>query len=271
LRQPIDTLRFKPHGPPRDRPRRALVLSNNFPPQRFAILERAWGSQGVEIATIGRNPALAFEGTTVDDPRAEISAADIVVGYGRSVLEAMAMGRAAYVYDWHGGSGWVTAETYPAIEGDGIAGRDEETIDATRLRADFQAYEAAMGPVNHDLVIANHRANVHAQELVETFRRLAAPDERPKAPLDEMSRLVRLEWRARVDVHSLRGENLQVHDQLKRTLDELRESHEARVEDARTAEERIQGYERSPSWRLTKPLRGVTALLRRLRGRGRRG
>ena len=62
--------------------------------------------------------------TTPDPaPEDDIAAADIVVGKGRAVLDAMSCGRPAYVYDVYGADGWVTAETYDAIEADAIAGQ----------------------------------------------------------------------------------------------------------------------------------------------------
>ena len=57
------------------------------------------------------------------DPVATIAEADIVVGKGRAVLEAMSCGRAAFVYDAFGGDGWVTAESYPRLEADGSPAR----------------------------------------------------------------------------------------------------------------------------------------------------
>ena len=61
----------------------------------------------------------------------------------------MACGRPAYVYDVFGGDGWVTAETYDAIEADAIAGQAfPGVIDADRLRNDLDAYDPAMGHVN---------------------------------------------------------------------------------------------------------------------------
>ncbi len=119
-----------------------------------------------------------------------------------------------------------------------------------RLREDLRRYEASMGPVNHDIVIAHHRAIVHAQQLVELFHRLSPPPARPRTELQEMARLVRLEWRARNDTNGLRIE-------LDRVAKELRESHQARLDGAREAEERAQSYESSASWRLTRPLRAV--------------
>ena len=85
-------------------------------------------------------------------PELEIADADIVVGYGRSALEGMAAGKAVYVYDHGGGDGWVTAESYPALEANGFAGSaTDDVIDKERLRADLLAYDADMGLVNREL------------------------------------------------------------------------------------------------------------------------
>jgi hypothetical protein len=40
----------------------------------------------------------------------------------RAALDAMACGRAGYVYEVFGGDGWVTPELYPALEADHFAG-----------------------------------------------------------------------------------------------------------------------------------------------------
>jgi hypothetical protein len=263
LRQPIDTHRFTPRGSLPEAPRRALLLSNNPNADRLAILESACEGAGIELERVG-----GAAGHSVD-PRPRLAAADIVIGYGRSILEAMACGRAAYVYDWKGGDGWVTAESYPVIEADGFAGRSGRiAADTERLTDDLRRYSASMGPVNHDLIYAHHRANVHAQELVELLRGLAEPPERPRAPLQEMSRLVRLEWRARGEIQAMTRENAHLHGL-------LGEVQRARSEDAERAEEAQQRvrseYETSLSWRLTVPLRALRGLFGWMRSRLARG
>jgi hypothetical protein len=261
LRQPIDTERFVSRYPISEAPRRALLLSNTPVTDRLRMLEDACRSAGIELTRLG-----GLQGQTTD-PRSALVSADVVIGYGRTILEGMACGRAAYVYDWKGGDGWVTPESYPAIEADGFGGRSaEQLIDADRLAADLREYSAAMGPVNHDLVMAHHRANVHAQQLVEMLRELAPPGERAPAPLDEMARLVRLEWRARAEVHALSRENVELRDKF---LEELESADQRLHEHAEAVERGIrQGYESSLSWRLTTPLRALTRALRRRRGRG---
>lgn len=258
MRQPIDTQRFAPRGVLPPAPRRALLLSNNPNADRLAILESACEGLGIELERVG-----GAAGQT-DDPRPRLATADIVIGYGRSILEAMACGRAAYVYDWKGGDGWVTAESYPAIEADGFAGFSERMLDGESLAQDLRRYSASMGPVNHDLVYAHHRANVHAQELVELMRNLGEPSERPRAPLEEMARLVRLEWRARGEMQAMAREIAH----LQGLLDKTQRARAADAESADRALRQVRGeYETSLSWRLTRPLRALGGLRGRLKSR----
>jgi hypothetical protein len=255
LRQPIDVERFVPGAPLPERLRRALLLSNNPVSDRLAMLESACAAAGIELTRLGGDAGQS------GDPRNQMVEADVVIGYGRSVLEAMACGRAAYVYDRHGGDGWVTAESYAEIEAGGFAGRTGRTIcDSASLGADLTRFDPAMGPVNHDLAMTHHRANVHAQELIELFEDGAEKAPPTHGALEEMARLVRMEWRARVDAQALVGEQARLQAErhrLERRLEEVREETAARTAAA---------FRETLSWRLTKPVRRVGRLLARLRG-----
>jgi hypothetical protein len=260
LRQPIDTERFASRTPLPEVAQRVLLLSNTPNSDRLRLLESACEEVGLQLQRLG-----GHDGQTTD-PRQALSEADIVIGYGRSVLEAMASGRAAYVYDWNGGDGWMTPESYPAIEADGIAGRGGRTVlTQAQLVEDLRRYDPAMGPVKNDLVIAHHRANAHAQELVGLLRGLAEPGPRPRAPLQEMARLVRLEWRARSEIHSLGNEIGQLRAMLAKSQEQIGAVREAGLEEARKAGEQIRAYEESLSWRWTAPLRAVGRAIRRFR------
>ena len=124
LRQPIDTERFLARGSLPEVPQEGADAQQH--PQR-ATESRCWSlpalDAGLELTHLGGTCWLRWS-----DPRPALFGAEIVIGYGRSILEAMACGRAAYVYDWNGGEGWMTAESYPEIEADGISGRSGRVI-----------------------------------------------------------------------------------------------------------------------------------------------
>jgi hypothetical protein len=192
LRQPIDLLRFGGLGPGYATARTALVASNYLKGARAKLIEAACRANGLEVRWIGNNthanPA----------PELAIAGARLVIGLGRSVLEAMAAGRAAYVYGVIGGDGWVTPERYAAMEADGFAGTSASAIvvDGARLIADLQSWDENMGDLNRDLAAAHHSAREHAIELVNLARKLdAAPPIEPSLS-NELAHLIRLQWQS---------------------------------------------------------------------------
>jgi hypothetical protein len=246
LRQPIDIERFRPRGAARSRARRVLLLSNYLKGSPLRMLEGICGDLGLELVRLGAS------GTPTLEPQAEMADADIVVGYGRSVLEAMAMGRAAYVWDHAGGDGWVTPETYPDLEADGFAGAaTDAVIDTDRMRADFAAYSPELGAFGFDLVRKHHSANDHGESIVRLLDDAsvsAASDD----VLETLARLVRLEARASIRVDSLEAEIAQMWEEVQAARDR-----------ADAAEGQIRMIEGSRSWRFAEPLRRSAAFLRR--------
>jgi len=190
LRQPVDVKRFYPRIALHEQPRRAVLLGNWVQADRRRLVLRACADAGIECREHG-----ATSGSYTRQPELELAAADIVFGKARVIVEAMASGRAAYVFDHNGGDGWVTPERYELLEADNFGGQAEAVAtDSARLDLDLAAYDPGMGPANRDLAVANHSASRHAHELVALFKRLAPRTERVDAPLREMSRLARLQW-----------------------------------------------------------------------------
>ena len=125
------------------------------------------------------------------DPLPAILEADIVVAQGRSAIEAMACGRAVWVFGPSGGDGWITEVSYPQIEADGFRGRATATLsEAGAFGRALAEYRPRMGEANRDLAVLHHSPYDHAVEILGLLSRgitAAAPD----APLREMARLVR--------------------------------------------------------------------------------
>lgn len=187
LRQPIDFHRFRPAGEPRQPPRRAVLLGNYLDGARRELIVGALERAGVEWEQIGHRS------TVSPDPAPALAEADVVVGYGRSILEGMSAGCAAYVFEF-ADDGWVTRESYPALEANGFAGSAfERAADQDRLVRDLQAYDPAMGRTNRELVGEHHSAFDHATQLAALLGRLA-PRRTPADTRSEIARLVRLQW-----------------------------------------------------------------------------
>ncbi len=194
LRQPIDRIRLGKLGGCDPVARRALVSSNYVYGPRARLIEGACRASGLHVVWIGATSR------TTATPELELAGVELVIGLGRTVLEAMAAGRAAYVYGIAGGDGWVTPERYPAMEGDGFAGTSdpELVVDAARLTRELQGWRAEMGEVNRDLASAHHSASEHAMALVELARSLTRKPPPQVSLSDELAHLVRLSWRSEI-------------------------------------------------------------------------
>lgn len=224
LRQPIALERYQGLDPPRPRPRQVLVTTNYVAGPRGQLIQEACRIAGYAVAWIGTTTR------PTGSPERAIAAADIVIGLGRSALEAMAAGRAVYVYGALGVGGWVTPRSYQQLEADGFGGlTDPRPATVARLAGELRRWQPDMGEANRDLASANHSVRTHSVELVSLVRRLGA--ERPSAdtaswpsPVEELTRLLRLEW--------------QMYDRTMRTVLEAtelrseRDRHRASAKDA---------------------------------------
>ena len=238
LRQPVSLKRFFSLGDPRPSPSRVLVSSNYFAGARAQLIREACRGAGLEADWIG----LTTRPTST--PEWAIADADIVIGQGRTIVEAMAAGRAAYVYGTVGGDGWVTGESYRQLEADGFAGlSNDSVVDGASLSADLRRWHAHMGHVNRDLACTHHDVRDHVIELIDLLRRLArasAPDQRQldgTAQLDELARLVRLEWQARANAQAAAAEAGHLRAERDRQLRDARLAQQAVDEAGRAAAE----------------------------------
>jgi hypothetical protein len=237
LRQPIDAVRLSPRGVVAVRPRRALLLGNYLHGEARDAITEAWSAAKVKVVQVGvmTRPTL--------DVAAAVADADIVVGKGRAVLDAMACGRPAFLYDAFGADGWVTAATYDAFEADAFAGQSEPTVlDRDGLIRALDDYDPGMGRVNRELVLKHHQDRKHTEALVAIFRRLTpGRDDRPTAAA-ELARLSGLRWKAELEAEALRRQVGELTGRLQQAeldlhLSEQRRRRRARA--ARTAEQRL--------------------------------
>jgi hypothetical protein len=172
--------------------RLAFRLAGRLGGERLALLCRTCERAGLELRRLGLDV-----GDPPHYPAYLLNEADIVFGKARVIHEAMACGRAAYVFDHNGAEGWVTPTRYATLVADNFGGQSSPSaIDEDRLVADLGRYDPGMGTANRDLAVAHHGATKHAAALVEVLRR-AVPRTSPcPGPLEELARTIRLLHRA---------------------------------------------------------------------------
>ena len=226
LRQPIDLQRFcfRALNLEQRRPPRVLLLSNYTQGTRSRMIERACAMAGLEFRHSGRTAL------PTPTPEQEIAQAEVVISLGRGALEAMASGRAAYVLGDAGGDGWVTADTYPALEADGFSGRAlGQAIGLERLADDLTGWREEMGEVGRDLACTHHDVTDHAEALLELVSDLGAVRPRPPNVPDEVQRLIALEWDRNMQARSAaaetalaRAESAELRSDVSALRDEMR-------------------------------------------------
>jgi hypothetical protein len=254
LRQPIDVHRFMPRGGPRARPKQVLLVSNYVQGREREMLARACADAGLRLEHLG------LHGRPSTTPEVDIAASDITIGHGRAALEAMATGRAVYIFNRSSGDGWVTSPSYAAFEADGFAGAaSDATIDGARVRSDLAEYQPEMGMVNRQLVFTHHHALDHARDLVVLLRRLSPAGGSPSpVPLREMARLVRVQWQTEGRYAVLAAENTALRNQIERERAQARE-------EAVAVHEELAAFRRTRRYRLASLLARPLEALRRLR------
>jgi hypothetical protein len=191
LRQPVDLKRFGVRGGGTGPARRVLILGNYLRGAAAELVTGACRDAGLEPVLHGEQsvPTADVEWAMAD--------ADIVIGLGRCVVEALAARRAAYVFGIAGGDGWVTAATYDQLEADGFAGTaTPAVVDRRRLADDLAAWAPDMALVNRQLAEQHHSGVRHAVDLVAALRAVAPSSAPPPDEAAELARLVRVEWQS---------------------------------------------------------------------------
>jgi hypothetical protein len=211
LRQPMDVDQHYVASRLPDRPTSVLLLGNYLHGPLLHDLIEVCADAGLTWQHVGTH------GTLLADPVEAIAEADIVIGIGRSALDAMACGRAVWVFGPPAGDGWVTTDTYPAMEADGFRGAATDRIPhAADLAADLADYRPSMGADNRNLIFLHHAATQHAAGLVGAIEALrdVPPPHRPDAPLRELARAVRMQ-------HEAQASLIEIAKRLRALQDEL--------------------------------------------------
>jgi len=166
VRDFVDTEEFRPTKPlAGDRPK-VLFISNYKKWRAWQDLTRACATLGLEFKAVGapygrsRNVA------------ADINEADLVVSWGRGVLEAMACGRAAISYNKRMGAGYITPQVYMEHRTYNLGGVNSRyRFDLAGLMREIGKYDPRDGAVNRGLIMEYHDSRKCVDQIEEVISR----------------------------------------------------------------------------------------------------
>lgn len=158
IRNPIDTERFKPTRRLNDVLQNVLFLSN----YGWTVMESLHGAtENLTFRHIGGDER-------VEEVERHINWADIVVGLGRSVYEALSCGRNVIIYDYMGADGFVTPTNIFKYRLKNCSGRTERIkYTPELLMAEFDRYDVTLGPALRSFILEHNDVRVIAQQYLE--------------------------------------------------------------------------------------------------------
>ena len=166
IRNPVDSDKFQPTSALNDKPKHAVVLSNQMPAEKMAVIKKACARHGMTLEGVGgHNPVHQ------DDLSYILNAADIVFGLGRGVIETMMCGRVPIVYDYLGGDGMVTPENIEDLAWYNFSGRrDKNQYTVTEMDMLLEAYRPEFGAQLRDKAVSMFDAAARVDELEQVYR-----------------------------------------------------------------------------------------------------
>lgn len=170
----VDLDRFRPRPPLPQRPRRALLLSNQASRETFVpAVERACTAAGLELTVAGH-----AAGQSVQSPEELVASFDLVFARGRTALEAMAVGAAVILCDLEGCGPLVGTANFEALRDLNFGlGALHPPVQEERLRAEIQRYDPEEAARVRDRVRRECGRGEAVASLIGLYReiRAAAP------------------------------------------------------------------------------------------------
>lgn len=168
LRDFVDTDRFRPMTSLRTETPRVLFISNYKKWRNHRVLSAACTALGYPLRCVGAPYGRSR------DMVADINDADIVVSWGRGILEGMSCGRAVISYDKMYGDGYLTHDEYFASREHnfGYEYASRYAFDVTLMQQHLQQYQPEDGTVNRSLIERYHSATAGVDDLLRMIDRV---------------------------------------------------------------------------------------------------
>jgi hypothetical protein len=167
----VDLDRFRPRSVLPQRPRRALLLSNQASARTFLpTVERACAAAGLELTVAGH-----AAGHSLRNPEDLLGSFDLVFARGRAALEAMAVGAAVILCDVEGDGPLVDTANFESLRDLNFGlGALRPPVREERLRAAIRRYDPEEAARVRDRVRRECGRKEAVARLVDLYRELQA-------------------------------------------------------------------------------------------------
>jgi hypothetical protein len=166
FRNIIDSQKFHQLETIRQKPAKALILSNKIDKVREETIKAACDDHNISCKFVGQNYGVVEQ----DYLPYEINEADIVFSLGRGAMEAMLCGRIPIIYDYRGGDGMVTPDNFHELKKCNFSGRCyRRQFSVQELKNEIRRYEPSSGIVLRDLVLNEYDAHSRIDDLIDIY------------------------------------------------------------------------------------------------------
>jgi len=166
FRNIVDSGRFRLMGQINSKPREVLVLSYRIGPHKEGIIRDACEKSGIECKFIGGR----FGRVPQELLPKYINEADIVFSLGRGAIETMLCGRVPVVFDYLGGDGMVTPDSFTELVKANFSGRRyrvDYTVD--QLVDELGKYNSEYGDNLREIALQHFDAKRQVDTLIGIY------------------------------------------------------------------------------------------------------
>lgn len=162
VRDFINTDRFNSKKPLNKKLRQVLFISNYKKWKNYYRVSGACKKLGAKLMCFGSPYGRNYQ---IEEA---INEADLVISWGRGILEAMACGRAALSFDRLEGDGYITEKTYFEARKNNFSGRIfKYPFDRHSLADEIQKYDPECGKINRSLILKYHDAASGVDQILK--------------------------------------------------------------------------------------------------------
>lgn len=168
VRDFVDTTRFTPSSKINKKLKNVLFISNYKKWNNYKAVSAACERLGVSLKCVGSPYGRS---TSVEK---DINNADLVISWGRGIIEAMSCGRAVLSFDKLVGDGYINEQNYYSARRDNFCGylsqRDYASVE--ELIDEIKKYNYMSGEINRALACKYHDATLGTDQIMNIIKKL---------------------------------------------------------------------------------------------------